>query len=382
MSRTKTYDFSTASDYTYNSTHVDISGGTASLKNHPLYTNLTHYYRFKGNGNDLSASENHATPINTLNYYSSGGPVNYYWKNLSQNYKGRMSCPGASFFNTGTDWSWSYWAKNGLSDGVFNCFDNNSGMWAQTTFGSTNLYVALQSSPGNRYYCTISGVTYSEWHHIVITWNAFLEELKTYRNSVENTSINISGTPTHPIIPPSSTYSIGQTASKDRTEHGYAEWMCWDGKCLTQDQINTLYNYGNSGIFKYYTDNSVTASTFYMPNYPFLTERTTQTPFSAFSATSSGDVKFNLINENGETQYWDDSAWSVADDSDKNTASEINTNISTFTGTNVGIKSWLISTGEEEASISNIDLTYTEIELDESPKIITSAAATNNIEWS
>lgn len=112
---------------------------------------------------------------------------------------------------------------------------------------------------------------------------------------------------------------------------------------------------GSETVFTYASDN------------PTITPTTgvTFTSISAFSETAtknSGEIKYQISNDGGDTWYWYSSGWTstVSGYTEANTASEINSNISSFSaGENAFLfRAYLHSDGTQLVSLSNIQITY------------------------
>ena len=87
------------------------------------------------------------------------------------------------------------------------------------------------------------------------------------------------------------------------------------------------------------------------------------TAFSETATKNGGEIYYQLSDDDGTTwQYWNGSAWAVATATDYNTATDINTNIATFSTTNSSImfKAFLESDGIQQVQLDNLQLIYKE----------------------
>ena len=99
--------------------------------------------------------------------------------------------------------------------------------------------------------------------------------------------------------------------------------------------------------------------------YPITSTSQAFTLLSGFSETATkngGQIKYQVSNDSGTTWYWYNSGWTITSSgyTEANTASNINTNISTFP---VGsgsflFKAYLNSNGSQLVQLDSIDLTY------------------------
>ena len=102
------------------------------------------------------------------------------------------------------------------------------------------------------------------------------------------------------------------------------------------------------------------------PNTSFVaTGITTWSTFTETAIKNGGEIYYQLSDDDGTTWYWwDGGAWAVAGASDYNTATEVNTNISSFSITNEQIMfmAFLESDGTQEVQLDNVQISSTVFE--------------------
>jgi hypothetical protein len=85
--------------------------------------------------------------------------------------------------------------------------------------------------------------------------------------------------------------------------------------------------------------------------------------FTETATKNGGEIYYQLSSDDGANwQYWNGSAWAVAGASNYNIATDVNTNISSFTTSSNKIKwqAFLSSNGSQQVILDNINIGYTE----------------------
>lgn len=149
-------------------------------------------------------------------------------------------------------------------------------------------------------------------------------------------------------------FSIGASPNiYDRAEYSYADAVLFDVV-----QHTTAYTAGYTLPESVYVTTNPTIST----NSTFLTDQLLS--FSEVVTASGGDNIQYIIIAAGVDKYWDGAAWSNSDGTyaQSNTASDINTNVSTLdvsSGQNISVKAFLHSaTGATTPSLTSVTITY------------------------
>lgn len=146
--------------------------------------------------------------------------------------------------------------------------------------------------------------------------------------------------------------------------------------------ISTSYNNQNSPNTFYGTSSTETP---FSTDDPIVTPKSENaidfTSLSAFAETATkndGEIKYQLSNDSGNTWYWYNSGWNSSNGtySEANTASSINTNISTLPlgEGSLLFKAHLHSDGAQQVQLDEVTLTYSN---DSTPPVI--SGITQNI---
>jgi hypothetical protein len=142
------------------------------------------------------------------------------------------------------------------------------------------------------------------------------------------------------------------------------------------------YTIGYDNIFLDWTK----TTTSYASDSPTIVPTTSLNPvnvshwdtFAETSTLNGGSINYQLSDDDGATwKFWNGSAWAnVVGATDYNSATVVNTNITTFPTTTKKImwKAFLISNGTQQVILDNINITYTENDL---PDVLNLSASQN-----
>ena len=204
----------------------------------------------------------------------------------------------------------------------------------------------------------------SNWHHVLITYNT-TDGLKAYLDgTVSTTSYSSSA---NLDAGTSTALYIGYTPHEaaDRFK-GRIDEVRISNIARSTDWISTEYNNQNSPSTFYSVGSEETVYYSDSPTIqPTAANSLTFSSLSAFTETATkngGEIKYQISNDAGATWYWYNSGWTTTTSgySEANTASDINTNISSFPlGSGEFLfKTYLHSDGTQMVQLDSIDLTY------------------------
>jgi len=357
---THSYPYTNSANFTYDSAKIDVTGGLAQLKQTPNWGNVFSYYKMDSNWDDSSDNSNDAT--------ANGGPsfnvTDYKVGTASGTFDGSndyIQLNPATSFPT-SEISVEFWMKT--SDTTKN------GSPFSYAIASQNNEFLIFNYRGFSIYIRGSGrgtgvsANDGNWHHIVVTWRSSDGQLIVYKDGIAAyTGAHAAGTP----LTSGGSMIIGQ--EQDNVGGGFDVSQAFLGqldeyvvynKVISAADVLDRYNTGLGKILAKYP-----------MDHPSIRPSSNLTPASITSWTNlsetygggnAGSVCYNLSDDNGATwKYWNGGSWATGgNDSNCNTNTIINSNISTFdtTPTSLLYRAFLISNGYQKVEIDDNTVSY------------------------
>lgn len=373
-----TIDFTTSGDYTISNTdEIEVVGDLAALKQDALQTGQQAYWRFDdttpyngtpGEVSDLTGNGNDGQAFNGLVQSSVDPKIGKYIDlNGSNQY---VNFTNLDLFGS-TAVSLSAWVR---FDGAINTNRGIVSSWnagGQFIFytSNNNINFAVGSGSDFKFVRSNTPISQGVWYNIVGVWTG--TALNIYINGVLSGQ-NLSAVS---VVPNKTLYrDIGRFDNLYYMNGGVDEVSVWN-KALTDGsvsvgqatpvgtEVNSLYNAGDGIIISKYSK--------YAPNIYKTTGLDVSgiTSFTGFSdslgVNNEGSVEYQIATSTDSTpgtwSYYNNGWVPASSDSDRNTATTINTNISGLdtTGVNrVFVKAFLISDGTQQVEIDSITINY------------------------
>src|SRR3989344_119517 len=315
----KTWPFSTAGEYTYNSSLIEVTssvaqlvaaaGGASGTTLNPDFSANTNSWTYS-DWNQGSGEVN----VTGARQASGGNPTGYV----------RVNVPSGNGDELG-----GYW-RQAFTTTVNNTTATLDFDWAVTAYDATpnpntfQLYVFVDTASGAP---TIGTEVWSSG------------EITTTQSWNSETSIDISS-----AVPTAGTYYLK-----------IAVWVETGGSSTGPFTI------GYDNVALGWTGSSYPTSN---PNiYPAssysVSSIDTWTAFNETADKGGGEIYYQLSDNNGSTwQYWNGSSWTAAGLSQYNTASLVNTNIGAFTTSSgqISFRAFLASDGSQQVQLSNVKI--------------------------
>lgn len=354
--------FTTAGNYTYDNTKIEVSGGLATLKE-----NLTNVYgRWhmneslgsnvpddSGNGRDGTAINaptwvagklNNALNFNGSNQYIDFGSIAGFEYTDSFSAEAWIKTSAVSYsimgkaLRSGTYKGWLLWLDaSGYLEGYL--FSNVPGSnWIQVR-GST------------------AGLHNSAWHHVVMTYSGTgtAVGMSLYVDGALETPTILKDTLTTTIIN-AANFNIGSVDNGSLLWNGWIDEAVMYDKVLSLLEVEHRYNSSNGREdFIRFTDKPTiyktagdSAGTIYEFNN-----------FAVIDGVTEGSKGYQL-SEDGITWYYWSAAWVVAGALDYNTAAVVDANINSFSAASdtIYVKTFFITDGFQREEIDEIQITY------------------------
>ena len=359
------WNFTTPSDYSYNTSLVNVTGGVGKLVGTSIApVGWWHMNEASGSTvNDSSGYGNNGTATNTVVVSGKLG-------------NGRYFDGAGDYINFGTSSSLSLvnatlevWVNIStmitarILSKYGSAADNRN--YQMFTYSDGRLYCAMTDSTGTDQAITqtVAGTLVAgNWYHIVYTYDGAYGRL--YINGVLNkTSTAWSGTVGTGATQP---FYLGtHTTASSAVFNGTMDEAAVYNVALNATEIATRYN---SGIG---TENPFPTS--YPISNPAITPRvpiniTTETLYVWKNFTENStkpantDLKYILSNDNSTWKWWNGTAWAASNQSynQSSNASDVNANIGTFPITNnyLNWKSLLNSNGSVTPELDNLNISY------------------------
>jgi len=336
-----TWNFSTPSDYVYNTSLINVTGGVAKLIGISSITPYATYHLNEVSGTVVSELVNSSLNGMTINGPSwSAGKLNNSLAFTGSTQYVNFSSSVADFERT-KQFSVEFWYKtsNTAQQIIMSKMENTGNYrgWEVYFDGtSTNrMYFDLSNVATTnhiRVYFTNSSIADNNWHHVVFTYNgsSTASGVKSYFDGTSQSISIVYNSLTGSIL----TSSPFQISSRGGTAAGVVgsldEIVIYNG-VLTIDQVASRYNSGagtEQGLVIYPTINP----TIY-PIIPFNFLNPIQTTSETATKPLGTEIKYHISFDNGTIwKYWNGASWITTDDSytQANIMSEINLNINTL----------------------------------------------------
>jgi len=339
----KIYDYLTSGDYTYDTSKIDVSGGLASLKIIPDYTDLLGYWEFEDDYQDSSGQANHGSPAGNPTFETGkvGDCVNLDgigdWVTLGDSFSLNVMAI-------------SFWFKStGINQYLFSGGDAWDGYIYMQAGGTTGLWAS-----GN-IQTLVFTASLVNWNHVVMvstgtTHLAYLNGVLV--DSTASTLDLFTGD-----------YNVRMGARGDNGSspfNGLIDEVAIYNRILDLTEIQDIYNSGNGRrLNKYSIDKPTIEPT-------VLFGPVSVTSWDAFLETlgggNQGSIGYNLYKvDKVNKYYWNGSAWVTGGSSSiYNTVSTINTNIGSFDASpdKIGFIAYLISDGTQVVQLDENQITY------------------------
>ena len=273
-------------------------------------------------------------------------------------------------FGTGS-FSYQAWVKTDSSTGNQGIIDKRGSLAGDSDFRGyllwTNSGVIKANVSGDNAgnsTVTSAGASISDgaWYHVTVVVNKATNIQYLYVNGslVDSDSIaGITGS-----VSTQSNLMFGYKSTTGATSityfNGTVDEVRLSDAVLSAEWIAASYKTENDTFNSYGAE-----QTLYPTDNPTIYSQTTQTftLLSAFTETSTlngGAIKYQISNDGGTTWYWYNSGWQAtsAGYTEANTASDINTNISTFlTGSGSFLfRAYLHSDGSQLVQLDSVDI--------------------------
>ena len=239
-----------------------------------------------------------------------------------------------------------------------------SGVIFRIVSGTLNGFI--RTSSGTSLGGNFPGATYTAdtWQHVALVYDKDDGGLKAYHNGV----ISPTSYPSTEAFSSNSSriFTIGYSTHADTNwlVGSLDEVAILSETALSAADILTVYNNQNSTSTFY---SLASEETLYHSSQPTVTPSsalsvTSLSGFTESANTNGGAIKYQLSNDDGTTWYWYDDGWTTTSSgySETNTATEINSNISSFPIGNgqFVFKAYLNSDGTQLVQLSEINVTY------------------------
>lgn len=320
------WDFTTATDYTYDSAKIEVTGGVARLKNIAASGSTTN------SGFDTAATgwtyNSWLSPSSTTNsgtYVSSGGNTGGYVNVDLTSTKRNKTVAGY--------WEQSFTTTVANPATATLNLDWKSLIYTSPTPPTTfQVYAFVDNASG----------------HPILGQNVWGSgEITSTTNWASSGSINIASK-----LTTAGTYylKIAVYAQSPNTDTNYEYKAGIDNVSLNWSQsASPVYD---------------TTSPTIRPNTSLvLTGTKSWNHFTETATPDGGSINYQLSSDDGTTwQYWNGSAWATAGAANYNSASVVDANIGTFTKSTSHImwKAFLTSNGTQPVSIDNLAIDYTD----------------------
>ena len=330
------WDFSTASDYSYNATEIIVTGGNAQLNgtNVPVYAwwhlnenNGTGVIDSSGNNRNGTTLSNPLWVTGKLNSSLQFNGISQYvdFGNSTGNFERTKSFSVELWFktaNTGQQIILSKMQPTGDYTGWEIYYDGTS---------TNKIYFDLSSiaiTNHIRVFCSPSVVADNNWHHLIITYDgsSTATGVKFYFDGSPKVTGITYDTLTGSIL----TSTPFQLSGRGNGAMGIVglldEVVIYDG-VLTSNKVTSRYNSGAG------TENPVGD---YPIGYYSIQPKTNfsftnnLTSFTETATKTGSDIRYSVSSDNGiNFKYWNGATWVASDGSwtQSNSASDVNTNI-------------------------------------------------------
>jgi len=339
----KTYDYSTPSEFTYDNTKIEVSGGLAQLKITPDFTDLVGYWKLEDDYQDSSGLTRHGTP--------SGNPTFEDGKvDRCVNLDGIgdfVTFPNSFGLNVMT---LTFWFKtSGTNQYLFSGGDAYDGYFYMQTGGTTALWAV-----GNNQ-TVVFTASLVNWNHValVITGTNHLVYLNGNLMDSEPSTLDAF----------SGDYNLRMGARADDGSspfNGLIDEVAIYNRVMELAEIQDLYNVGAG---RHLTQYPIDKPTIEPTN---LFDPAIVNSWDSFLETlglgNVGSIGYNLYKvDKANKYYWNGSTWITGgSDSNYNSQAVITANIGTFdvAPDKIGFIAYLISDGEQVVELDENQITY------------------------
>lgn len=358
------WNFSTASDYTYNSTEIIVSGGNAQLNGTSNIYSWWHLNENTGT-NVYDSSENNRNGTIIINSSWVTGKLNSALRFNGVNQSINFSSSISNFERTEAH-SYEFWIKTTTAPVGYSVI---MGKIDNSGYRGWYIYLTGSGSSGTINFIEINGLTNylhitalnstllnGVYHHIIVTYDGSSSSIgtKIYIDGV-NQSLNIVKDNLAGTILTSENFKIGKDNIGSYYTGDLDEIVIYN-KVLLQSEVTFRYNNGTGtenplGTYPigYYTIQPKT-------NFSFSA---TLSKFNETAIKTGSEIKYS-VTTNGSWKYWNNTAWITSNGNwtQSNNASDISLHIQTLASSgNFTFKAILHSTdGAYTPYLDNIEV--------------------------
>jgi len=355
------WNFSTPSDYIYNSSSIIVNAGTAYLNGSIVLNPYAQWHFNETSGTVASDNSGNGRNGNTVNSPTwVVGKINNSI-NLAGGSSQYINMGNIANFEYTLPFSYEVWFNTGNSQGIiFSKYDSVNGRGPILYMFGGKIEFGLYSSNSPYQYAQIdtTAATFgdSAWHHLVATYNGSgnVAGMKIYIDGLLKTVTTNSDTLAGTILN-SVDFVIGKTTA------GVSYWtgkldeaLIYENKTLTQAEVTYRYNSG-TGTEKV-SDYPITNPTIYS-KIPFIFANPIQTVSETATKPAGTAIKYHSSFDNGTIwNYWNGSNWIVTDNSytQANIINDLITNIDTLNSSGLLLfRALLNSNGDNTPSLDN-----------------------------
>jgi len=322
------WPFTTPANYNYDTNKIEVTGGVAKLKGVPV-TPYAWYHLNESSGSvasDSSGNGRNGTTVNSPSWVS-GKLNNCLTLNGTNQY---VNLGNIANFERTDSFSLEAWVKTTkIGEDILTKYSTKGYIFYVASGGK--IYFTVRNTAGTNEASRYSqgAVASGNWTHIVVTYDGSSSNtgIKIYINGVDDTDITSGVNTLSATIITSTQLDIGGRGSSGNFSGDIDEVVVYD-KTLSASEVLARYNSGSGtesmpGVYD--TSNpTVYPST----GFAFTSEITEFT--STSTKPTDTEIKFHVSADDGVTwKYWNGSNWVATNDSysQANIASEVHSNI-------------------------------------------------------
>lgn len=359
------YPFTFPVNYTFDPTKVEISGGTATLREDAVTADLRGYWRFEEASWNGTPGEVVDSSGNGVDGVAVGDATAFSFGRIGRGglFDGdgdavNLGQPSALDLNPAVnEFTVSAWFRTSSSGAIVSKADGD--------FGGRQFYLFAHQ---NRLWANIGGsqnqgsdlgALDGDWHHgAVVNYNdGGTFRYIIYLDGVDNGEF-LSGAATNGAdVLIGARREVGNSGTAFELIGSLDEVAIID-RALTPQEIEELFDDGSGRILEQYPTSPPTVVKTGGDGGVDLVELT------GFAVTygpgNQGIAEFQLSVDGSNWQYWDGAAWSVASDSQRNDGATVNAQAGLFdvSANQIFVRTFLVSDGTQEVVVDNLSLTF------------------------
>jgi hypothetical protein len=327
------WNFSTPSDYIYNSNEIIVTGGYAQLNN-TTTAPYSWWHLNEGTGTnvaDSSGNNRNGTAINFPSWVLGKLNSALQFDGTSQ----YIDYGNIANFERTKPFSVEFWIRLNTTTPTQTILDKryssspNQG-W-DIYISSTNMYFRMKDTSGNFLQLRANGVINDAlWHHFIITYNGSSNASGVifYKDGVIVTSTTITNNEVSTSILNSGSLRIGTSASLSQFLNGSIDEAVIYNEVLSAGNVIYRYNNGTgteSSLPSYATGHyTIQPKTNFSFNVKLIN-------FTETATKTGSEIKYS-VTTNGTWKYWNGSTWAISNGNwtQSNNVSDINSHINTL----------------------------------------------------